>query len=105
MKLEYAKVPLTKYASVSDRYSIVFPTDLTNSHLPTVPIILSGTNDKKAKNLSACTGECDDDGQCAHGLKCFHRENGEPIPGCTGKGGGPHWDYCYAPTRKRSLTL
>ena len=60
--------------------------------------MLSGKNDGKAKNLKACTGECDNDGQCASGLKCFQRSHGEPIPGCTGKGGGPGWDYCYSPS-------
>merc|ERR1712048_1497275 len=68
---------------------------------PTLPILLSGTNDAKAKNLKACTGECDNDGQCSSGLKCFQRSHGEPIPGCTGAGGGPDWDYCFNP---RSMT-
>ena len=61
----------------------------------TVP--LSGGNDDNARNLQACVGECDNDGQCAAGLKCFQRTNGEAIPGCTGDGGGKTWDYCYAP--------
>merc|ERR1712037_90211 len=60
-------------------------------------IVLSGGNDGGAKNLKACTGECDADSQCAFGLKCFQRSKGEKIPGCTGKGGGPLWDYCYNP--------
>ena len=66
----------------------------------TAPVLLSGTNDAKAMNLKACTGECDGDWQCSYGLKCFQREHGEPIPGCYGKGGGANWDYCYDPTRK-----
>merc|ERR1712037_359519 len=49
-------------------------------------------------NLKACTGECDADSQCAFGLKCFQRSKGEKIPGCTGKGGGKDWDYCYNPS-------
>jgi hypothetical protein len=60
-------------------------------------IPLSGGNDPKAKNLKACTGECDNNAQCAAGLKCFQRQNGEDIPGCTGAGGGKDWDYCYNP--------
>ena len=47
--------------------------------------------------LQACTGECDADDQCAKGLVCFQRENGETIPGCTGSGSGDTWDYCYDP--------
>ena len=62
-----------------------------------VPIQLSGGNDNRAKNLKACTGECDADAQCAPGLKCFQRQNGERIPGCSGKGASPIWDYCYDP--------
>merc|ERR1711981_650859 len=58
---------------------------------------LSGGNSGSAKNLKACTGECDSDAQCAKGLKCFQRSKGEKIPGCKGNGGGKDWDYCYDP--------
>merc|ERR1712037_186280 len=58
---------------------------------------LSGGNSDSAKNLKACTGECDLDSQCAKGLKCFQRSKGEKIPGCKGNGGGKDWDYCYNP--------
>jgi hypothetical protein len=63
---------------------------------------VGGSNDPNAKNLKACTGECDNDGQCAVGLKCFQRKDGEAIPvaipGCdvsTAPNG--NWDYCYDP--------
>ena len=59
-------------------------------------IVLSGENNDDAVNLAACTGECDSDAQCVEGLKCFQRDNSEPIPGCTGAGGGQGWDYCHA---------
>ena len=59
--------------------------------------VLSGSNDNSATGLQACIGECDDDIQCAGTLGCFQRSNGEPIPGCTGNGEEPHWDYCYDP--------
>jgi hypothetical protein len=42
--------------------------------------VLSGGNDGNAKNLKACIGECDNDGQCAAGLKCYQRKHGEHIP-------------------------
>jgi len=58
---------------------------------------LSGGNVGGAKNLATCTGECDADSQCASGLKCFQRSNGETIPGCSGAGSGKDWDYCYDP--------
>jgi len=63
------------------------------------PTTLSGGNDNSAKGtLQACTGECDADVQCAAGLKCFQRSNGEEIPGCYGSGKAKDWDYCYDPT-------
>lgn len=58
---------------------------------------LSGGNDAAATDLQACTGECDSDSQCAAGLACFQRSNGETVPGCTGSGLSPSWDYCYYP--------
>jgi len=64
---------------------------------------LSGGNDSKATDLQACRGECDSDAQCAAGLKCFQRSNGEAIPGCTGSGSGKTWDYCYDPALKHRL--
>ena len=60
------------------------------------PKELSGGNNGNAKNLTACTGECDHDSQCAAGLKCFQRSDGESIPGCKGSGAHREWDYCYA---------
>ena len=64
---------------------------------PALPVALSGGNNDGAKNLQACRGECDSDAQCASGLKCFQRSNGEAIPGCTGAGKFKNWDYCYDP--------
>ena len=46
-------------------------------------IELSGSNDGQARNLQRCVGVCAGDWQCAHGLKCFQREDGRPIPGCS----------------------
>lgn len=42
-----------------------------------------------------CTGDCDHDGHCAEGLVCFERDDGTPVPGCSGDG---QWakDYCYS---------
>lgn len=58
---------------------------------------LSGGNDAWATDLQRCIGECDGDWQCASGLKCFERSDGERIPGCSGNGAAPSWDYCYDP--------
>jgi len=64
---------------------------------PAGSIALSGDNNNNANNLGACRGECDNDSQCASGLKCFQRQEGETIPGCSGPGAGKKWDYCYNP--------
>jgi hypothetical protein len=62
------------------------------------PKELSGGDYNGAKkNLKRCTDECDKDSDCMFPLKCFQRQHGEPIPGCTGHGKEPHWDYCYDP--------
>jgi len=66
---------------------------------------LQGGNDAEAKNLEACIGECDSDGQCKAGLTCFQRSHGETIPGCTGLGGGKNWDYCYDPSWTPTLSF
>ena len=67
-------------------------------------IELSGVNDDAAINLTPCTGACDGDWQCASGLQCFQRSNGESIPGCSGTnpGAGGEWDYCYDPNTNSS---
>merc|ERR1711934_1082483 len=88
----------------SNQWSEGFVCSATINARPTGLVKLSGVNDILATNLKACTGECDSDSQCVYGLKCFQRQHGEPIPGCSGKGGGPHWDYCYDPSRKGLLS-
>merc|ERR1719272_2800978 len=72
---------------------------------PVNKIELSGVNDDNAKNLQACIGECDNDGQCAAGLECFQRSNGETIPGCKGSGAHKGWDYCYVPQNNELAAL
>ena len=75
------------------------PSTLSLPPTPPSPLIeLSGGNSGSATNLQACTGECDADSQCASGLKCFQRSDGETIPGCKGNGNGKDWDYCYDPS-------
>jgi hypothetical protein len=47
--------------------------------------------------LGKCTGDCDRNGDCRQGLKCFQRNRNEKVPGCGGTGGVTTWDYCYDP--------
>jgi hypothetical protein len=61
------------------------------------------------KNIPACGGDCDNDDQCATGLKCTQRKRGEPVPGCsmdskTKPGGAEqHIDFCYNPSSGRFI--
>merc|ERR1719293_27783 len=75
-----------------------------NANTSEKAVPLQGTNDGSASNLEACIGECDSDGQCKSGLKCFQRSQGNPIPGCTGAGSGKDWDYCYDPSGSTELS-
>lgn len=42
----------------------------------------------ESEPCGACEGDCDDDMQCANGLKCFSRVKGsvDSVPGCSGVG-------------------
>ena len=44
----------------------------------------STSTDPFGRVCQACQGDCDTDEDCDNGLRCFHRNNGEPVPGCTG---------------------
>jgi hypothetical protein len=69
-------------------------------HSPYLPT-LGGSNDHGARNLGACTGECDaingdNNAQCAVGLVCHQRDLYSTVPGCNGDG-EEDWDYCTQP--------
>jgi hypothetical protein len=47
--------------------------------------------------LGLCESDCDSDTDCAGTLRCFERDNNEPVPGCrTGTISATH-DFCYDP--------
>lgn len=48
--------------------------------------------------IEECLGDCDKDSQCVGSLKCFQRDEFEPVPGCEGQG-AEGWDYCYDPDK------
>jgi hypothetical protein len=53
--------------------------------------------------LGECQGDCDGDEECEGGLVCFHRDGGDPVPGCLGgEDDNSRTDYCVDP---RSLQL
>ena len=52
--------------------------------------------------LEECAGDCDNDGECAPGLRCHQRGGGEPVAGCYGAigealNGGS--DFCFDPSK------
>jgi hypothetical protein len=59
-----------------------------------------GVDGCSSKNpCEACAGDCDNDSDCAPGLKCFQRSGSKPsdILGCPKTGQKSGWDYCYNP--------
>jgi len=61
------------------------------------PFLTTISNTGNESNLGLCEGECDNDGDCAPGLRCFQRNGYAPVPGCSGTG-VEDFDYCYDPT-------
>lgn len=43
--------------------------------------------------LQQCQGDCDNDSECASGLRCFQRHQYTSVPGCSGRG-VRNYDYC-----------
>ena len=67
-----------------------------------------GSGCTPSAKCSQCEGDCDRDGDCSAGLRCFQRQSSSiQVPGCD-KGGsgdvGTH-DYCYAPANLSSPRL
>jgi surface protein len=57
----------------------------------------------KQNNIPNCWGDCDNDGQCASGLKCFQRNGNEMPPSCAESTGTSGGDYCYDPGKPRNV--
>jgi len=55
----------------------------------------------------ACAGDCDDDKDCAPGLKCYDRSGSQPsdIPGCPKTGFTNDTDYCYDPNTAANYVI
>jgi hypothetical protein len=66
---------------------------------------LGGSGCTPSKTCGQCQGDCDSDNDCASGFKCFQREHGESIPGCSAGGAGDvrNYDYCYKPAALQNL--
>jgi len=64
---------------------------------PTKPLKWIAVDPDKSKlPLALCEGDCDNDKECADGLKCFQRDGYTTPPGCEGLG-KEAYDYCYNP--------
>ena len=50
-----------------------------------------------------CMGDCDNDGDCWGGLRCFHRNALESVPGCSGDGVAGA-NYCTLPWLTTGVT-
>jgi hypothetical protein len=69
-------------------------------HAPSHTIMDLGDCNNDDRKCGLCQGDCDNDGQCADGLRCFQRNSANPfdaVPGCAGVGTSQR-DYCYKPT-------
>ena len=61
------------------------------------------SNNGWESGLGECEGDCDQDDDCASGLKCFQRSGLTPVPGCLGSG-VRDIDYCYNPLGSTPLS-
>ncbi|EEC45889.1 predicted protein, partial [Phaeodactylum tricornutum CCAP 1055/1] len=53
--------------------------------------------------LGLCQGDCDRDSDCAGTLRCFQRNGGQDVPGCSGGSNeGSRSDFCYDPAPEAS---
>ena len=59
--------------------------------------VIGNTGDPPANRLplSVCSGDCDDDSDCANDLICYQRGSNEAVPGCEGgEEDDSQSDYC-----------
>lgn len=61
-----------------------------------LPPLDSSFGHRGSTDMPKCSGDCDEDGDCATGLKCYQRSGTTTVPGCSGTG-VPDFDYCYDP--------
>jgi len=83
----YLKMPFAFVIAQRDVFDDEF-TLFTLSLLPSARNIFDG-----ATGLGWCQGDCDIDGDCNTGFRCFQRSGSEPLISCQGRPSN-RWDYC-----------
>ena len=89
-----ADICISKYAPTSFPSSVPstmpsLSSSPTVSSVPTTPFkeiefVGSRCNDAfSSGKCEQCTGDCDEDSDCAGGMLCFKRDGGEDVPGCS----------------------
>mmetsp|Transcript_29890 Transcript_29890/g.56042 ORF Transcript_29890/g.56042 Transcript_29890/m.56042 type:complete len:620 (-) Transcript_29890:227-2086(-) len=68
----------------------------SSTEAPGTPALDSSRGPDGSANMPKCAGDCDEDSDCASGLRCFQRSGTTPVPGCSGDGTSDY-DYCYDP--------
>ena len=59
-------------------------------------LVLVDEQQQPVEGLKRCQGACTTDSDCEGELKCWQRDGGEAIPGCSGAG-VEDTNYCYDP--------
>jgi len=100
--------PVPTTASPTPVPTTASPTPLPTTASPTPePLKIMGCgNNGEWKNkdgckypLLECTGDCDNDNDCAGDLVCYQRDEYEAVPGCIGgEQGASKTDYCVRPS-------
>lgn len=86
--------PLVLYADVPDHLHAW----MRETHLPPSALKLRAASEEAGSDMARCEGDCNADGECGAGLKCFQRSAFEAVPGCIvgGEGDKEGIDYCSA---------
>ncbi|EEC48151.1 frustulin 5, partial [Phaeodactylum tricornutum CCAP 1055/1] len=74
------------------------PVAMPSAGGPSVVVVGDNGTPSSAYPLKVCQGDCDKDSDCEGSLKCFMRDGGEAVPGCSGgESVASRADFCYNP--------
>jgi hypothetical protein len=73
---------------------------------PVVTVVGDNGSPSSRFPLGLCQGDCDRDSDCAGTLRCFQRNGGQDVPGCSGGSNeGSRSDFCYDPAPEASKPI